>query len=607
MSNPIASNRQKCPFCGKIAQEIKRKRVSKSDQITLECGHTLFVKRLEVTLQAVVENKTPEQLEIEEAVAFASKDNKHPYPYQMRSTHFFEACGLNGICAHEMGVGKMVIANLLVKRNLKEVAPVLMVVKSGLRYQAALEFFRWAGLTAQVIEGANDLPLFEYGFQVFLISYDTLRLVRPDIDRAWEDQFRQFGEDDGKIIGINRKRNGGAKRIKWTDEICAKFKFVIFDECQLIKNPDASRTRAAKKIVSAWQRVKGGVKPRIMGLSGTPIKNDASEYGTILHLVNPTMFPSETGFIARDCVPVGNGNRYKLKNPEAFHEKTKGFIQRYTREEVLPELPSISRMFRYAEVLPGAELDKYMDAVKEFQDFMDKATDTGSGGIGMRDITNILGYFSKMRRITGTAKVDEAMDFIEEFLLDTERKLVVFVHHHETANLLYAKLEKLMQEANMDLPLLAMPPFDARRRQEIIDQFRGVEVEQLEDGSYKEVPTGKNHRVMIASTQAVGEGFNLQFCSDCLIMERQWNPSNEEQAEARFPRPGTLLGREDKINATYLIAAGTIDDFLTELVERKRSILYATLDNKDVEWEESSLMVELANALHTRGLKKWSA
>lgn len=607
MSNPIASNRQKCPFCGKIAQEKSKKAVGKSDMISLECGHTIFVKRLETTLQMVMENKTPEQVEIEEALAYASKDNKHPYPYQMRSTHFFEAAGLNGICAHEMGVGKMVIANLLVKRNLKEVAPVLMVVKSGLRYQAALEFWRWAGIMPQIIEGSGDLPLFEYGFQVILISYDTLRLVRPDIDRAWEDQFRQFGEDDGKVTGINHKKNGGAKRIRWTDEICSKFKYIIFDECQLIKNPDASRTRAAKKIVSAWQRVPGGKKPRIMGLSGTPIKNDASEYGTILHLVNPTMFPSEAGFIARDCYPVGNGNRYKLANPEAFHEKTKGFIQRYTREEVLPELPSISRMFRYAEVLPGAELDAYKDAVKEFQDFMDKATDTASGGIGGQDITNILGYFSRMRRITGTAKVDEAMDFIEEFLLDTERKLVVFVHHHETANLLYAKLEKLMTEANMDLPLLAMPPFNARRRQEIINEFKGVEIKQLEDGSYEEVSSGTNHRIMIASTQAVGEGFNLQFCSDCLIMERQWNPSNEEQAEARFPRPGTLLGREDKINATYLIAAGTIDDFLTELVERKRAILYATLDNKDVEWEESSLMVELANALHTRGLKKWSA
>ena len=609
MSNPIASNRQKCPFCGKIAQETKRKVVGKSDMIFLECGHTIFVKRLETAIQAPIiipHDKTPEELELEEALQYASKDNKHAYPYQIRSCKFFEAAGLNGICAHEMGVGKMVIANLLVKRNLKEVAPVLFVCKSGLRYQGALEFFRWAGLLPQVIESSGELPLFDFGIQVFLISYDTLRLVRPDIDRKWEDQFRMYGEDDGKIVGINRKRSNGAKKIRWTDEICARFKFIIFDECQLIKNPDASRTRAAKKIASAWQRVPGGKRPRIMGLSGTPIKNDASEYGTILHLVNPTMFPSETGFIARDCYPIGNGNRYKLRNPEAFHEKTKGFIQRYTRDEVLPELPKINRMFRYAEVLPGAELDAYMDAVKEFQDFMDKATEK-SGNVGLGDITNLLGYFSKMRRITGTAKVDEAMDFIEEFLLDTDRKLVIFVHHHETADLLYAKLEKLMIEAAMDAPLKAMPPFSPQRRQEIINEFKGVEIVQKDDGSYEEVPNGKNHRVMIASTQAVGEGFNLQFCSDCLIMERQWNPSNEEQAEARFPRPGTLLGKEDKINATYLIAAGTIDDFLTELVERKRAILYSTLENKDVEWEESSLMVELANALHVRGLKKWSA
>lgn len=606
MSNPIASNRQKCPFCGKVAQELTRKVVGKSEQLTLACGHTIFVKRLETTLAMVEEGKTPEQIEAEEAAAYLSKDNKHPYPYQIRSCKFFENAGLNGICAHEMGVGKMVIANLLVKRNLKEVAPVLFVCKSGLRFQAALEFYRWAGLVTQVIQDSNDIPMFELGFQVVLISYDTLRLVRPDIDRAWEDQFALYGEDDGKVVGINRKKGQGAKKIRWTDEICSKFKFIVFDECQLIKNPDASRTRAAKKITSAWQRVPGGKRPRIMGLSGTPIKNDASEYGTILHLVNPTMFPSETGFIARDCYPVGNGNRYKLRDPEGFHEKTKGFILRYTREEVLPELPKISRMFRYAEVLPGAELDAYMDAVKEFQSFMDKATEK-SGSVGMKDVTNILGYFSKMRRITGTAKVDEAMDFIEEFLLDTDRKLVVFVHHHETANLLYAKLEKLMTEGAMDLPLLAMPPFSPERRQEIINEFKGVEIQMQEDGSYIEVPTGKNHRVMIASTQAVGEGFNLQFCSDCLIMERQWNPSSEEQAEARFPRPGTLLGKEDKINATYLIAAGTIDDFLTELVERKRAILYATLDNKDVEWEESSLMVELANALHVRGLKKWTA
>jgi hypothetical protein len=222
-------------------------------------------------------------------------------------------------------------------------------------------------------------------------------------------------------------------------------------------------------------------------------------------------------------------------------------------------------------------------------------------------MTNILGYFARMRRITGTAKVEAAMDFIEEFLLSTDRKIVIFVHHHETAGALYSALETLMAEAAMDPPLLAMPPFSPQRRQEIINEFKGVTVKENEDGTYSEVPAEKNHRVMIASTQAVGEGFNLQFCSDCVIMERQWNPSNEEQAEARFPRPGTLLGKEDKINCTYLVAAGTIDDFLTELVERKRSILYSTLDNVESKWDESSLMVELANILHTKGLKKWSA
>ena len=154
--------------------------------------------------------------------------------------------------------------------------------------------------------------------------------------------------------------------------MCAKFKHIVVDECQQIKNPDASRTRALKKIASAWQRVQLGKPPRIMGLSGTPIRNSAHEFGTILHLVNPTMFPSEAGFIARDCMPIGSGNRYRLKNPEYFHERTKGFIQRYTRAEVLPELPSISRLFRYAEIEPGKELDDYMAVVGEFQEFMEQ-------------------------------------------------------------------------------------------------------------------------------------------------------------------------------------------------------------------------------------------
>jgi len=74
---------------------------------------------------------------------------------------------------------------------------------------------------------------------------------------------------------------------------------------------------------------------------------------------------------------------------------------------------------------------------------------------------------------------------------------------------------------------------------------RERQVEEFKGGS----------RIMIASTLASSEGLNLQFCSDYGMMERQWNPANEEQAEARFIRIGQ---KATIVNGTYFIATGTI-------------------------------------------------
>jgi SNF2 family DNA or RNA helicase len=110
------------------------------------------------------------------------------------------------------------------------------------------------------------------------------------------------------------------------------------------------------------------------------------------------------------------------------------------------------------------------------------------------------------------------------------------------------------------------------------------------------------NRLMIASTLVAAEGLNMQFVSDCMMMERQWNPSKEEQAEGRFPRPGSMAS---KINAVYLIAAGTVDDFLTTLVEQKRRNVAQTLGDAEISWDEGSLVMELARVLQEKGLAKW--
>jgi len=108
-------------------------------------------------------------------------------------------------------------------------------------------------------------------------------------------------------------------------------------------------------------------------------------------------------------------------------------------------------------------------------------------------------------------------------------------------------------------------------------------------------------RVMIASTLASGEGINLQFCSDAVILERQWNPANEEQAEGRFHR----FGQKNSVSITYMIASGTIDEYFTELVEIKRSIVASAMDKKEIQWEQQSLMRELAQILVTKGRERW--
>jgi SNF2 family DNA or RNA helicase len=116
---------------------------------------------------------------------------------------------------------------------------------------------------------------------------------------------------------------------------------------------------------------------------------------------------------------------------------------------------------------------------------------------------------------------------------------------------------------------------------------------------------------MIASTLSGGEGLNMQFMNDCIVLERQWNASNEEQAEGRFSRiwnnawgPKPDFGI---VNANYLVAVGTIDEFLAELVEKKRLMFAETMSGESSKerWSQTELFQELADILRSKGGKRF--
>jgi hypothetical protein len=297
-----------------------------------------------------------------------------------------------------------------------------------------------------------------------------------------------------------------------------------------------------------------------------------------------------------DCDTYWNGFTYKtggLANPKQFHERTKNFIIRRERAEVLPDLPKIQRSFSFHEL--GSIVEKAY--IQEFKQFRDEYNRKGwVGGFSESDTygndappESTIARLSRLRHLTGWAKIDPCVEFAIEFLGSTDRKLTIFTHHNDVADTLVEKLNMVLKGLELEPVLHLTARLNAEQRYDMVAKFTN----------------SPKSRILVASTLASGEGLNLQVCSDCILLERQWNPANEEQAEGRFPRPGS---QASSIAATYFTAVGTVDEFFAEIVERKREIVHNTLskDGKATPWDQSSIMKELAETLAACGGQKWS-
>jgi SNF2 family DNA or RNA helicase len=576
----------KCPFCSKDIQEISRTDWGDTYLIESKCGHTIVREKL-----------------VSEEVWPNSRDGRFPFQFQKDGVLFLERAECNGLLLDEQGLGKTVQECMLLNRNFEDLTPALIVVKSGLRAQWWAELFRWTGHIPETILKSTDKPQFDYA-DIFIVSIDTLRLLRPDINYPGDEEFERWKASGDKRAKKNYKPI-------WSDDLCARFKHICIDEAHLLKNDGSARTKALRKIVQAGEMA--GQRPRIICMSGTAVEKHAGEFFVPLNLTRPEMFNNKTRFLMYHVAhhPI-SGKPMGLKDPDRWKELTGDFIIRRLRKDVLPDLPKIFRQFRLAE-LEGGDLEAYKRLVQKFMKDMDAGK--------IKTPTDVLGYLSHMRHVTGVGKTEACCDYIEEFLLESGestyeaqifnekneletkeitagRKLVVFLHHHMAQNIIGQQIENLCKYGTRDpeegaqvLNLYAPPLYlDASvptmQRQKVVDEFKKPE-----------------NRILIASTLVAAEGLNLQFVSDAVMMERQWNPSKEEQAEGRFPRPGSLAS---KINVVYLIAAGTIDDFLTTIVEQKRRNVANTLDGGEMDWNQDSLMMELAQVLASKGLAKWS-
>ncbi len=340
----------------------------------------------------------------------------------------------------------------------------------------------------------------------------------------------------------------------------------VFDEIHYLKNSKAQRTAASIRV--------GRLSQKVIGLSGTAISSRPAEFFNSLNLLSSSQFPSEWDFKQRYCDPWHNGFGWDFKgasNTKELNERTRDMCIRRLKKEVLTELPDKVRQFIPIE-LSKSERKEYDDKQDEYYYTMDSHY-ANEIPLPKGFMLNML---SDLRHICGRMKVPRAVEWIgSRYDLTDGKPLVVFCHHKDVLSGIADQLSGLKQYTHIRHDRID-GSVSSKRRQEIVESFQSGGLD-----------------VLLCNTIAAKEGITLTAADTVLFIEREWVPTDEEQAEDRVYR----MGQESQsVHAVYLSVANSIDEHFDRVIEGKRQVVKAVLDGGDIE-ERQSLVKELVSRL----------
>lgn len=561
-----------CPQCN-TEKEVKAV-IGKMSR--LECKH-LVITPIEVpkeTVEKVNEileemNKSESKVsfkEFDESLFHNFKTKDQPYPFQQAGIKFAIEHAFRVLIADEQGLGKTVqaigVLHYAMKHCYDDVFPALIISPSNAKMQWMIQLLNWGGIDfmPQVIEDGKNPPIL--GFNTYIASYDI---------------FRRFSKEE-KITLVSKYGHEIETTKKENPFYTFPFKTIILDEVQKIKG-DSQRTGEVKRICK---------DKNVIALSGTPIKNSAAEYYTILHMLAPNKFSTQRGYLDR-WVKTEYINGYEkytgIRYPEQFADYTSDIIIRRTREQVKEEIglrvTKANRIFYHVDFESDKLKAAYKAAEAEFIRQMEEDTKKKSP-------VELIARLAVMRHLVGLNKIQPTVDLAVEFLLENPNgKMVIFTQHEDVMKAVNLLLSNWCKDGGYEMPLVYHSGLGSSERFAMVAKFADT----------PKIP------FIIGSTLAMGEAVDRlqEVCNDCIMAERQWNPANEEQAESRLVRIGQ---KKTFVNATYPIATDTIDEYFCELVEQKRRAMKETLDGIASEWDETGLLTALYEAITAKGRKK---
>ena len=417
-----------------------------------------------------------------------------------------------GILADDMGLGKtlQIIAMLASSLKDKKKNPSIVVSPSSLVLNWNAEIEKWCPkIKTCIIKGdaASRKELIEKSkdYDLVITSYDLLK--------------RDISEYEG-----------------------IKFKYIIADEAQYIKNFTTQNATALKSL-------EGETK---FALTGTPIENSVAELWSIFDFIMPGYLYTYNKFKKKLQDPI-----LKEEDTEALRRlKTliNPFVLRRVKKDVLTELPEKNITVMKNEMTDEQQklyMSYYVQTKKEIMAELDQ------NGFEKSKL-KILMLLTRLRQICchpglfienyngESGKLNQCLDLVNEAIA-SGHKILLFSSYTSMFEIIE---EKLKEKSIEYYKLTGSTPVG--KRVQMVDEFN----------------ENKNIKIFLISLKAGGTGLNLTGADVVIHYDPWWNASIENQATDRAYR----IGQKNSVQVYKLITNNTIEEKINKLQEKKAKL-----------------------------------
>ena len=326
---------------------------------------------------------------------------------------------------------------------------------------------------------------------------------------------------------------------------------LIIDEAQNIKNPRAQQAVAIRAIPAA----------RRIALTGTPVENRLTELWSILEFCNQGMLGSLREFQRQFSLPIERFGDAKAR--DRLRRLVTPFILRRVKSDpnVIQDLPD------------KQEYKVYCNLTREqatlYQATVDAELEKIASSTGVQRRGSILALLTRLKQISNhpvhflkdetklsgrSGKLARITEMLEEVIAENDHALV-FTQYKEMGDLL---VQHFASTLKVDAPFIhgGVP---AHRREEIVEEF-------MHDPDASPI--------LLLSIKAGGTGLNLTRATHVFHYDRWWNPVVEDQATDRAYR----VGQTRDVQVHKLIASGTVEEKIDEILETKRGLAESVVD-----------------------------